>query len=101
MTRMTTDIDALQQLLQTGLVSALVSLLSCVGVGIALTVMNPRLALITALVVPPLALATWLYRSRARRAYDMARERVAAVNADFQENISGVRVAQAFGREHC
>ena len=49
MTRMTTDIDALSQLLQNGLVNALVNLVTFVGVGVALVFMNPELALITAL----------------------------------------------------
>ena len=99
MTRMTTDVDAMQQLLATGLVQAVVSAVTCGGVAVALVVMSPPLALATATIVPPLALATWLYRQRAHVAYDRARERVAEVNADFQENLSGVRVAQAYSRE--
>jgi ATP-binding cassette subfamily B protein len=99
MTRMTTDVDALQQLLATGLVQAVVSGVTCAGVAVALVAMSPPLALVTSAIVPPLALATWLYRQRAHRAYDVARDRVAEVNADFQENLSGVRVAQAYSRE--
>ncbi len=99
MTRMTTDVDAMQQLLATGLVQAVVSGVTCGGVAVALVIMSPPLALVTAAIVPPLALATWLYRQRAHVAYDRARERVAEVNADFQENLSGVRVAQAYSRE--
>ena len=99
MTRMTTDVDAMQQLLATGLVQAVVSGVTCGGVAVALVLMSPPLALATAAIVPPLAVATWLYRRRAHDAYDRARERVAEVNADFQENLSGVRVAQAYSRE--
>ena len=99
MTRMTTDVDAMQQLLATGLVQAVVSGVTCGGVAVALVVMSPPMALVTSAIVPPLALATWLYRQRAHVAYDRARERVAEVNADFQENLSGVRVAQAYSRE--
>jgi ATP-binding cassette subfamily B protein len=99
MTRMTTDVDAMQQLLATGLVHAVVSVVTCGGVAVALVVMSPALALVTSAIVPPLALATWLFRRRAHVAYDRARERVAEVNADFQENLSGVRVAQAYSRE--
>ncbi|MEO5680094.1 MAG: ABC transporter ATP-binding protein, partial [Acidimicrobiales bacterium] len=99
MTRMTTDVDAMQQLLATGLVQAVVSFVTCGGVAVALVLMSPPLALATAAIVPPLALATWLYRQRAHVAYDRARDRVAEVNADFQENLSGVRVAQAYSRE--
>jgi ATP-binding cassette subfamily B protein len=99
MTRMTTDIDALSQLLQNGIVNALVNLVSFVGVGIALTLMNPRLAAVTASVLPPLFIATWWFRRESSRAYEMARERIAAVNAELQEGLSGVRVSQAFVRE--
>ena len=63
MTRMTTDIDALSQLLQNGLVNALVNLVTFVGVGIALVFINPTLALLTAAVLPPLAVATIWFRS--------------------------------------
>ena len=99
MTRMTTDVEALTQLLQTGLVTAMVSLLTCGGVGVALLVMNWRLALVTMTIVPPLAVATVWFKRASSRAYDDAREKVATVNADFQESLSGVRVAQAFVRE--
>jgi ATP-binding cassette subfamily B protein len=99
MTRMTTDVESLSQLLQTGLVNALVNLFSFVGVAIALIVMDFRLSLVTFVVMPPLLAGTWWFRQRSRRAYDQARERIAVVNANFQENLSGVRVAQAYGQE--
>ncbi|HYL51860.1 MAG TPA: ABC transporter ATP-binding protein [Acidimicrobiia bacterium] len=99
MTRMTTDIDALSQLLQNGLVNALVNLVTFLGVGIALAIMNPRLALVTASILPPLAVATIWFRNASSRAYETARERIAAVNANLQEGLSGVRVSQAFVRE--
>ena len=99
MTRMTTDIEALQQLLQTGLVSAIVSLATCVGVFGFMLVLSPQLTLATATVIPPLALATWWYRKKSSAAYTAARDRIAAVNANFQESLSGVRVAQAYTRE--
>ena len=99
MTRMTTDIDALSQLLQNGLVNALVNLVTFVGVGIALIFINPELALISAAILPPLFIATIWFRSASTRAYETARERIAAVNANLQEGLSGVRVSQAFVRE--
>jgi ATP-binding cassette subfamily B protein len=99
MTRMTSDIEALTQLLQTGLVNAIVALLTCVGVGVALLVMDWRLALIALTVVPPLAVATAWFRRRSAAAYDDARDKVAVVNADFQESLGDVRVAQAYVRE--
>src|SRR5262249_47382959 len=99
MTRMTTDIDALSQLLQNGMVNALVNLVTFVGVGVALIFMNSTLALITASILPPLFIATIWFRSASSRAYGIARDRIAAVNANLQEGLSGVRVSQAFVRE--
>jgi ATP-binding cassette subfamily B protein len=99
MTRMTTDIDALSQLLQNGLVNALVNLVTFVGVGVGLAIVNPKLGLVTASILPPLIVATIWFRSASTRAYETARERIAAVNANLQEGLSGVRVSQAFVRE--
>ncbi|HEY8545113.1 MAG TPA: ABC transporter ATP-binding protein [Acidimicrobiales bacterium] len=99
MTRMTTDIEALQQLLQTGLVNALVSLATCVGVFGFLVVLSPPLALVAASILPPLLAATLWYRRRSSTVYSTARDRIAAVNANFQESLSGVRVSQAYTRE--
>ena len=99
MTRMTTDVDALSNLLQTGLVNALVSVLSFFGVAAALLYYNAELALVAFTVMPFLFVATWWFRNRSHVAYDQARERIAIVNANLQENLSGVRVAQAYVRE--
>jgi ATP-binding cassette, subfamily B, bacterial len=70
-----------------------------VGVGIALVLVDWQLGLITLSVVLPLALATVWFRRRASRLYELSRERIAAVNADFQESLSGVRDSQAFVHE--
>jgi ATP-binding cassette subfamily B protein len=96
MTRMTTDVDQFESLIENGLLSALVSIVTFVGVGCALVVLNFELGLCTLSVVVPLALATVFFRRRAARLYDLSRERIAIVNADFQESLSGVRVSQAF-----
>ena len=99
MTRMTTDVDALSSFLQTGLAQAVVSLLTVVGVAVALLVTDPQLALVALAILPVLVAATLWFRMLSSRAYAEARERVAVVNADMQENVTGVRVAQAFTRE--
>ena len=96
MTRMTTDVDQFESLIENGLLSALVSLVTFAGVGIALVLINLELGLCTLSVVVPLAVATVIFRRKAARLYDLSRERIAIVNADFQESISGVRVSQAF-----
>ena len=59
----------------------------------------PRLSLISFAVIPIMAVATILWRKRAREAYRLARRALAMVNADLQENINGVRVVQSFARE--
>jgi ATP-binding cassette subfamily B protein len=99
MTRMTSDIEAMNQLFQSGLVTSMVQIVTFVGTTVILFTMNVELALVVMAVVPPLAVATWLYRRRSNVAYARVREGVAAVNANFQESISGIRVAQAYNRE--
>ena len=70
-----------------------------VGVGVALVVINTELGLCTLSVAIPLAIATVIFRQKAARLYSMSRERIAIVNADFQESLSGVRESQAFVHE--
>ena len=72
MTRMTTDVDALSQLLQSGLIQALVSILSFLGVLVALFVFNWPLMLAVSVVIPPLLIATVWFRRRSDRAYGRA-----------------------------
>ena len=99
MTRMTTDVDALSTLFQQGLINAVVNVLTFAGVAVVLVAMNVRLSLATMAVVVPLVVATIWFRRRSARAYDKARERIATVNANLQEGLSGVRVTQAYVRE--
>ncbi|MDT3442313.1 ABC transporter ATP-binding protein [Pseudofrankia sp. BMG5.37] len=99
MTRMTTDVDQFESLIENGLLSALVAFVTFVGVGVALLLINLDLGLLTLTVVIPLVIATVPFRSRAAKLYELSRERIAIVNADFQESISGVREAQAFVHE--
>ena len=99
LTRMTSDVDALSSFLQTGLVTALVSLLTFFGVLIALFILNFKLMLFVGLTLPILAVATGVFRQVTRRAYHRAREQLSVVNADLAENVAGLRVLQAFRRE--
>jgi ATP-binding cassette subfamily B protein len=99
MTRMTTDVDQFESLVENGLLNALVAFVTFVGVGVALVLVNWELGLITLSVVVPLAIATVWFRRRASMLYDLSRDRIAAVNADFQESLSGVRESQAFVHE--
>jgi ATP-binding cassette subfamily B protein len=99
LTRITSDVDTISSLLQSGLINALVNAISFLGVAAILAVMNVHLALLVLAVVPPLAVSTVWYRLHSSRAYDRQRDRISAVNADFQENVSGMRVTHAFRRE--
>jgi ATP-binding cassette subfamily B protein len=69
------------------------------GVLAALLIINLRLGLAVLCIFPVLVVATLVFRSKSTRAYNESRERVAAVNANFAENVAGLRVTQAFRRE--
>ncbi|MFG2782549.1 ABC transporter ATP-binding protein [Streptomyces prunicolor] len=99
MTRMTTDVDALSTFLQTGLVTAFVSVVTFFGIMVALLVIDIQLALVVFATLPPLVIATFFFRRASVKAYELARERVSSVNADLQESVSGLRIVQAFRRE--
>ncbi|MGQ4513927.1 ABC transporter transmembrane domain-containing protein [Streptomyces sp. DW26H14] len=99
MTRMTTDVDALSSFLQTGLVTALVSAITFLGILAVLLFIDVQLALVVFATLPVLIVGTYFFRRRSVRAYTLARERIGVVNADLQETVSGLRIVQAFRRE--
>ncbi|MGV9640969.1 ABC transporter ATP-binding protein [Streptomyces sp. NPDC003514] len=99
MTRMTTDVDALSTFLQTGLVTAFVSVVTFFGIMGALLVLDVQLAFVVFATLPPLIVATYFFRRASVKAYELARERVSVVNADLQESVAGLRIVQAFRRE--
>jgi ATP-binding cassette subfamily B protein len=99
MTRMTTDVDAMSTFLQTGLITMINSLLTFIGVLVALLLINVKLGLTLFSVLPVLIAATVWFRKKSSKAYADAREKVSVVNADLQENVAGLRVAQAYRRE--
>ncbi|MCP3819595.1 ABC transporter ATP-binding protein/permease [Streptomyces sp. A3M-1-3] len=99
MTRMTTDVDALSTFLQTGLVTAVVSVFTFFGILFALLVIDVQLAMVVFATLPVLVVGTFFFRRKSVKAYELARERVSAVNADLQESVSGLRIVQAFRRE--
>ena len=99
MTRMTSDIEALSQLFQDGIVNLAVQGLTMVIVTVILFLLNPALAAITVLlVVPAMTIATIWYRSASDRGYAKVRERIAEVLADLQESLSGIRIISAHNR---
>ncbi|MGW1658794.1 ABC transporter ATP-binding protein [Streptomyces atratus] len=99
MTRMTTDVDALSTFLQTGLVTAFVSVVTFFGIMVALLVLDVQLALVVFATLPALVIGTFFFRRKSVKAYELARERISVVNADLQESVSGLRIVQAFRRE--
>ncbi len=99
MTRMTTDVDSLADLLENGLITAIVNLFTFVGVAVVMITMNAMLALALLSVIVPLIVATVYFRRLSARAYGTARDRIAVVNANLQESLAGVRESQAFVRE--
>ncbi|MFJ7419392.1 ABC transporter ATP-binding protein [Streptomyces uncialis] len=99
MTRMTTDVDALSTFLQTGLVTAFVSVVTFFGIMVALIVLDVQLALVVFATLPLLIIGTYFFRKASVKAYELARERVSVVNSDLQETVAGLRIVQAFQRE--
>jgi ATP-binding cassette subfamily B protein len=99
MTRMTSDIESLQQLLQDGLVQFAVQGLTMVVVTVILFFYSPKLAFITIfMIVPPLtALSLW-FRSASNKGYERVRDGIAGVLSDLSESLSGFRVVSGFNR---
>jgi ATP-binding cassette subfamily B protein len=99
MTRVTTDVEALNEAFTSGLVLILADLVKLAGIVAILLWMDWRLALVTFAILPPMLLLSWLFRIRIRRAYREVRRLIARLNSFLQENVSGMRLVQLFGRE--
>jgi len=97
--RMTNDIEALNQLVTEGVVTMFSSTLTLVGVVVILLVLDAQLALVVFLTFPLLAAASVTFRIVSHGAYRETRERIAAITAYLQETLSGVRVVRSFGQE--
>ena len=98
MSRVTNDVDTLNQLLSQGFTQLLGALFSLVGIVVAMLVLDWRLALVCFTIIPVMLLTNVLFARRARRAFRTTRETVGDVTAGLQEEIIGVREAQAFNR---
>jgi ATP-binding cassette, subfamily B, bacterial len=97
LTRVTSDVDALGNVLQQGVVSLVVNVVTFVVLAIFLLRANLRLGLLLILTFPPLVLATLRFRTVSGRSYEQVRDRVAIVNAELAETFGGVRVVQSLG----
>jgi ATP-binding cassette subfamily B multidrug efflux pump len=98
-TRITNDIDALNEMITQGIVGVFGDLLTLVGIVVIMLVMDWRLALITFVVLPVILYVTAQFRVKARDTYRAVRTRLARINAYLNENITGMTVVQLFNRE--
>lgn len=98
-TRVTADVESLNELFTSGVVAGLGDLFTLLAISILMLVVDWRLALAAFVVIPFVVLASNVFRVRVREAYRAIRTRLARINAFLQERLSGVRVVQLFGRE--
>jgi ATP-binding cassette, subfamily B, multidrug efflux pump len=98
MSRVTNDVDTLNQLLSQGITQLLGSLFSLIGIVVAMLILDWRLALVSFAIIPVMLLTNVFFARRARRAFRTTRVTVGDVTAGLQEEIIGVREAQAFNR---
>jgi ATP-binding cassette, subfamily B, multidrug efflux pump len=98
MSRVTNDVDTLNQLLSQGFTQLLGSFFSLIGIVVAMLLLDWRLALVCFTIIPVMLLVNVYFARRARRAFRTTRETVGDVTAGLQEEITGVREAQAFNR---
>ncbi len=97
--RITNDVDALDQLISTGVVTLFSSTLTLVGVVVIMLIADVQLALVVFLTLPLLAIASLVFRIVAASAYRITRERIAEVTAYLQETLSGIRAVRSFAQE--
>jgi ABC-type multidrug transport system fused ATPase/permease subunit len=97
--RMTNDVEALDQLVEDGLATLIQSSLMLIGVLVILMVLDFHLALLTFIALPLLGLGALVFRIASADAYRLTREKIALITAYLQESLSGIRVVRAFGQE--
>jgi ATP-binding cassette subfamily B protein len=97
--RMTSDVATVNDVLNNGFLMVVQSTLTLAGATVILFVLSWKLSMATALILPPLIVATVIFRKYSERAYGSVRERIADVMIHMQESFSGLRVVQAFARE--
>ncbi len=98
-TRVTNDVESLNELFTSGVVAGLGDLFTLVAITVLMVVVDWRLAVAAYLVVPGILWVSTVFRKRVRTEYRDIRTRLARINAFLQERIAGIRVVQLFGRE--
>ncbi|KAA3612378.1 MAG: ABC transporter ATP-binding protein [Calditrichaeota bacterium] len=99
MTRVTSDIESLNELFTSGLVAIFGDVITLVGIVIIMFLLNWKLALLTMFILPALFFVSIIFKIKVRNAFRLVRSRIAKINAYLQENISGMVVSQLFNRE--
>ena len=99
MSRVTNDVEALEQFVTHGVALTVVDLLRLLGASAVLLALNWRLALIMLVPLPLMAAGLWVFNHRARPIYRRVRDRLGDINATLQDKLAGIRVVQAFERE--
>jgi ATP-binding cassette, subfamily B, multidrug efflux pump len=99
-TRVTADIEALNELFTAGVVSGLGDLFTLVAIAVSMLFVDWRLAIASFGVIPFVYLTSHVFRVKVRQAYRDIRIRLARINAFLQERLTGMRIVQLFGREH-
>ncbi len=98
-TRVTTDVDAVNEMFTSGVVSIFEDIFVLAGIVAIMLLMNWKLALITFAVLPLIGIATRIFRDKVRESYRRIRVAIARINAYLQEHVSGMVVLQLFNRE--
>jgi ATP-binding cassette subfamily B multidrug efflux pump len=98
-TRITADIESLNELFTSGVVAGLGDLVTLVAIAALMASVDWRMTLAAFAVVPFIFLTSWVFRSRVRDSYRDIRTRLARINAFLQERLTGIRIVQLFGRE--
>jgi ATP-binding cassette subfamily B protein len=98
-TRVTTDVDVLNELFSAGIVSIFGDIFTLIGIMIAILLLDWELGLVTLSVVPLIGITTAIFRKKARESYRRIRVAIAKINAYLQEHITGMTVVQLYNRE--
>ena len=97
--RVINDVAEINELFSQGIITLIGDFLVLIGIIVVMLTMSPKLALITFIVLPLMVIATWWFSRQAKKAFRETRSKVAAVVGDLAEDLSGMRVIQAFAQE--
>jgi ATP-binding cassette, subfamily B, multidrug efflux pump len=99
-TRVSNDVNVLNEVFTSILVEMLKNVLMLIGIVVVMLNLAPGLALVTFCILPPMIAITWIFKRKMRDAYRLVRKKIALINATISEHLSGIKVIQAFAREN-